>query len=256
MPKMFNKKRPWLSDAGMAYDGRLPSVYDPEDYPWIEDIEAKWEVIRDELIKVINETTDDFEPYADIHKTNRKDAWKTAGLLYWTVRSPKLIKKFPKTWSVFKDVPNLTSCSLLLLEPQSTIRLHIGDTDAMLRCHLGLIIPAGLPKCGFRVEQNTMPWKEGKIFIFNDACEHTAWNNTDQERYILSFDVMHPSFFNMRSWISSQILGKILVEVAYQHKPWLEKYFRYKPIEKTLSVLAKGIFRVLIFFKIPLLKIF
>lgn len=249
---LTRRPRPWLSDDPEPYSHDGPNFYDPGQYPWVPQIESQWQVIRDELLEVVGEESNIMDPYVDLKKTDRNAAWKTAGLMYWTIKSPKNIRRFPKTWAIFKDIPNLTSCSLHLLEPHSSIKLHIGDTDAMVRCHMGLVIPAPLPRCGFRVGNETTAWEEGKIFMFNDACAHTAWNNTDENRYVISFDVMRPEFAARKYWVASQVLGKIFVEVSYQHHTWLEKYCSAKWIKSIFFTLSKGLIRTLIFFRLPL----
>lgn len=215
---------PWLSDSNKPYPDHMPYFYDTAEFPDIAYIEANWEIIRDELVAGLKASDTGLEAYKDLGKTNRKAAWKTAGLIYWTAKSPQNIARFPKTWALFRKIPNLTSCSILLLEPHSTIKPHLGDTDAMVRCHIGLIVPGELPRIGFRCGTEMVSWKEGKAFAFNDAREHTAWNNTDSNRYIVSFDLMRPEFQKRKYWISAQVLGKIDIEVLYQHKAWMRRY--------------------------------
>jgi ornithine lipid ester-linked acyl 2-hydroxylase len=172
--------------------------------------------------------------------------------MYWTFESDKYVSMFPKTWELLRSVPNLTSASLLLLEPGSTIKPHVGDTNAMVRCHMGLIVPAPAPRCGLRVRDSTLSWEEGRIFMFNDAHEHTAWNNTDKVRYILSFDVMRPEFIGMERWVSSQVLGNIFFDVMCQRREWLRKLSANKLTQRFLRSLSKLFFRTLIAFRLPL----
>jgi aspartyl/asparaginyl beta-hydroxylase (cupin superfamily) len=237
---LFRRRpRPWLSDSSVPYPAGMPFLYDPSQYSFVPHVEANWRTIRAELLAALNIADSGLEPYKDIAKTDKKAAWRTAGLMYWTMKSKENIARFPKTWEIFKDIPNLTSCSIHLLEPHSTIKPHIGDTDAMLRCHMGLVVPAPLPRCGFRVGNEMTSWEEGKVFIFNDAREHTAWNNTDQNRYVISFDVILPQYAGIRHWIAAQVLGKIYVEVMYQHKAWLRPYAKVKWINTLLHKVSK-----------------
>jgi aspartyl/asparaginyl beta-hydroxylase (cupin superfamily) len=223
---LFTKApRPWLSDSSQPYPPNKPYFIDPADWPEVKRIEENWTIIRDELFEAVHRDDAGLVPYKDLAKTDKKASWSTAGLMYWTVRSPENIARFPRTWDLFKNIPNLTSCSIHRLAPHSTIKPHIGDTDAMARFHIGLVIPAGLPRCGFRCGPERREWVEGKALCFNDAREHTAWNNTDDDRFIISFDLMYPECFHMRHWIGAQVLGKIAVEVLYQHKTWLPRYF-------------------------------
>jgi len=226
MRYLFDKKRrPWLSDNPIPYQHTEAGMFDPKMFPWLEYIESHWETIRDEFLDYIRGQEESMRSYPDLTKTDKKDAWRTSGLIYWTQKSPEHIRTFPKTWEIVKKIPHLSSCSFNQLAPQSTIKPHIGDTNAMYRCHMGLVVPAAVPACGFRVGKQITSWGEGKVLVFNDAYEHTAWNNTDQRRYIISFDVMRPEFEQAKYWTAAQVLGKIYVEVAYQHKPWLPKYF-------------------------------
>jgi hypothetical protein len=82
--------------------------------------------------------------------------------------------------------------------------------------------------------------------IFNDAYEHTAWNNTDSDRYIISFDVMRPEFARKDCWTASQVLGKIFIEVIYQHKTWLRRYFAAEWKQRLLTRMAKFTFHMAI----------
>jgi aspartyl/asparaginyl beta-hydroxylase (cupin superfamily) len=226
MKYLFNKKlRPWLSDNPIPYQHTEPGLYDPKMFPWTDYVESHWKTIRDEFLQYIQGREESMVPYPDLTKTDKKNAWRTSGLIYWTQKSPPHIATFPKTWEIMKKIPNLSACSFNQLAPQSTIRPHIGDTNAMFRCHMGLVVPAAAPKCGLRVGNQITSWQEGKILVFNDAYEHTAWNNTDQYRYIISFDVMRPEFEQAKFWTAAQVLGKIYVEIAYLHKEWLARYF-------------------------------
>ena len=52
-----------------------------------------------------------------------------------------------------------------------------------------MIVPPG---CGLRVGNDTREWVEGKAWAFDDTIEHEAWNNSDQTRVILLFDIWRP----------------------------------------------------------------
>jgi aspartate beta-hydroxylase len=62
-------------------------------------------------------------------------------------------------------------------------------TNTRLICHLPLIVP---PACGFRVGNETREWQDGKAWVFDDTIEHEAWNDSNQTRVILLFDVWRP----------------------------------------------------------------
>ena len=78
-----------------------------------------------------------------------------------------------------------------ILKPTPQILPHKGYTKMVLRCHLPLIVPAG-ELCGLRVGNEIKHWKEGELLIFDDSFEHEAWNNSDENRIVLMFDIPNP----------------------------------------------------------------
>lgn len=251
-----SEMRPWTSYDPRELSKDEPNFYDTAGLDWVKHVESHWHIIREELDDVLLKQQTFLESYKDLEKVNKAGAWKTAGLMYWTFVSDRYTELFPKTWAILQHVPNLSSASILLLEPESMIRPHKGDTNAMMRCHMGLKVPAQAPKCGFKVNDKTVSWEEGKIFSFNDAQLHTAWNNTEQERYILSFDVLRPEYVSWRKWVSATVLGNIYVDVAYQHRQWLKKYCDNHILKSAFRSVSKLFFRSLIKFKLPLYNFF
>tara|TARA_R110000737_G_scaffold308079_1_gene316087 strand:+ start:209 stop:979 length:771 start_codon:yes stop_codon:yes gene_type:complete len=256
---MNNKRsqvRPWTSYDDEPMAESEPDFFDKHQFPWVKTLEENWQTIREEVDRVFENQDGALESYKDLEKVNRKGAWKTAGLMYWTFVSDRYTELFPKTWALLKDIPELSSASVLLLEPNSTIRPHIGDTNAILRCHMGIKVPAAAPRCGFKVNNRTVSWEEGSIFMFNDAKLHTAWNNTSENRFVLSFDVMRPEFSKKRKWVSSVVLGNIFLDVSYQHHQWLNKYASHRWVRKILRKLSQLFFRTLIALRAPLYNFF
>ncbi|MGZ8999333.1 MAG: aspartyl/asparaginyl beta-hydroxylase domain-containing protein, partial [Allosphingosinicella sp.] len=64
-----------------------------------------------------------------------------------------------------------------------------GMLNARLICHLPLIVPEG---CGFRVGNEIRHWEFGKALIFDDTIEHEAWNDSQEDRIVLIFDIWRP----------------------------------------------------------------
>ena len=73
-----------------------------------------------------------------------------------------------------------------LLAPKTRIPPHTGVANTRLVCHLPLIVPPG---CGFRVGAETRSWVPGTAFVFDDTIEHEAWNDSDELRVVLIFDL-------------------------------------------------------------------
>ena len=214
---------PWFADDGRAYPGSEPCYYDTADFPWVAALEAQWTTIRDELLDNLEREQAPLEPYMDRTLTSRPDQWKTLGLMFWTLRSRDNCRRFPRTWALLRGIPGLTAASLNLLEGGTTIKPHFGNTDAIIRCHLGLVVPEPAPKCAFRVGGETRSWDEGRLLMFCDAHQHTAWNNSDRRRYILVLDIMRPQFAARRHATAARVLGAIHFEAAMQRRAWLRR---------------------------------
>jgi aspartyl/asparaginyl beta-hydroxylase (cupin superfamily) len=217
--------RPWFAEGGTPFHGDEPFFFDPAAFAWTAAVEAQWQTIRDELLALIATDEGSLAPYANLEMTSRPNRWKTFGIMFWTLRKQAHVRKAPKTWAILKDIPGLCAVSFNLLEPNTTIKPHHGDTNAIIRCHMGLEVPAGAPKCAFRVGTETRSWQEGRWLIFCDAHEHTAWNNTDKRRYILVIDVMRPEYEAQRLAVAARVLASIKREIYYQRHAWLGRWF-------------------------------
>ncbi|MGZ6018439.1 MAG: aspartyl/asparaginyl beta-hydroxylase domain-containing protein, partial [Phenylobacterium sp.] len=45
---------------------------------------------------------------------------------------------------------------------------------------------------GFRVGGETRDWRPGEAFVFDYTIEHEAWNDSDDWRAVLIFDIWNP----------------------------------------------------------------
>jgi tetratricopeptide (TPR) repeat protein len=92
----------------------------------------------------------------------------------------------------------------LKLAPGTRIPPHNVLMNTRLICHLPLIVP---PDCGaLRVGNEERPWVEGEMLIFDDSMEHEAWNNSDQERVILLFEIWRPEITRQEREILTTML--------------------------------------------------
>ena len=80
------------------------------------------------------------------------------------------------------------------MEGGTHVWAHCGPTNCRLRAHLGLVVPnEGVGKRPtLRVEDRTLHWEEGKMFVFDDSFEHEVWHNGTKRRLVLIVDLWHP----------------------------------------------------------------
>lgn len=215
----------WFAEDGGFFHGDEPSYFDPVDFNWVAELESHWETIRDELGALLESADNELKPYANTAMASAGPAsWRTYTMMFWYQRNDANCHRCPKTWALLKDIPGLCAASFNLLEPHTTIKPHYGDTNAIVRCHMGLVIPGAAPKCAFRVREDVRSWEEGRLLMFCDAHQHTAWNNTDQRRYILVLDVMRPQYAAHGRSIASRVRASISLGVALQQSAWLKKH--------------------------------
>jgi aspartyl/asparaginyl beta-hydroxylase (cupin superfamily) len=183
----------------------LPDIqyFDAAQFEWVPAIEAATESVRDELLKELERGPGDFRAYLNAHSTTSEANQALLGKRDWSVLSlcengwvtPNIVERFPRTWAAVQQAPVPAifgwgpTVVLSLLKAGARIPPHNGMFNTRLICHLPLIVPPG---CGFRVGNEVREWEEGKLLIFDDTIEHEAWNNSDQDRVVLIFDIWRP----------------------------------------------------------------
>ena len=171
--------------------------------PWLDELELGWATMRDEAATLVA-NPDRFVPYVanppgtplnqwDILDHNRD--WGALFLWQNGRRDSAALAKLPHTTAALARMPLLhlagrgPNAFLSRLAPRTRIPPHHGVTNARLTVHLPLIVPPG---CGFRVGGETREWVPGRAWVFDDTIEHEAWNDSNQPRVILIFDIWHP----------------------------------------------------------------
>jgi aspartyl/asparaginyl beta-hydroxylase (cupin superfamily) len=180
--------------------------YDRELFPWLPELEARSDAIRDELIQVLAESRPDFRPYiqypagAPVNQwaeLNYSPRWSSYFLWENGQRNVAHCARCPQTAAALESIvpmarlPNFSPTAMFsCLEPRTAIPPHTGETNTRLIVHLPLIIP---PACSFRVGHQTREWQYGEAFVFDDSIEHEARNDSGELRAVLIFDVWNPA---------------------------------------------------------------
>jgi aspartyl/asparaginyl beta-hydroxylase (cupin superfamily) len=202
---LLGKKEVYLQTPTSFYYPELPhrQFYERSEFPWLANLEAKTDVIRQELLAVVADQRA-FRPY--VRSTDRRPPAEYGGLLdnldwsaFYLIEDgapiASAVARCPRTMEALWAAPLAESAgrtpSVLfsLLRPGARIPPHTGQINARLICHLPLIVPDG---CGFRVGNEVRRWIEGETLIFDDTIEHEAWNNSGRLRVVLLFDIWRP----------------------------------------------------------------
>lgn len=154
--------------------------YESSVFPFLTQLEAGWQSIRDELL-ALSETYFVHWPEHDIYTGK----WTVFGLYKFGEKVTEHCALCPRTTALIEAIPGLMTAGFSSLAPHTHIRPHVGYTDQVLRCHVGLIVPDG---CAIRVGQQTRAWREGEVFVFDDTYEHEAWNRSESPRVVMLLD--------------------------------------------------------------------
>lgn len=229
----------WFATSGGRYTGPEPSWFDPSEFDWVPALEANWTTIRDEVLALARNAEPD--PYFVHALVFPPRAWRAKALMFWGWPMPAHIAACPRTMQLLDQIPGLVGASLSVLEGGANINPHQGDTNATIRVHLPLSVPAGLPDCGFQVGSEARPWIEGRAMLFLDARTHFAWNQTDTRRDVLIVDILRPGFAARRDHICATVLASLLMHGLAQRAPWID---RLPIVGRALHLLARCALRL------------
>ncbi|USI72350.1 aspartyl/asparaginyl beta-hydroxylase domain-containing protein [Sphingomonas morindae] len=205
--KALIPKRPLVMRLGLWLQPRInrlsarsskignEAFYDTAHFPWVAQLEAQWEAIREEALRVSQDLSK-VPPLAEISPDHRRIApagmWRSFFLYGYGYRVEANCEAAPVTARLLKSVPGLNSALFSILKPGTHIPAHTGVSKAILTCHLGLRVPAERARCRMRVGEEQTLWEEGKAFVFDDMFNHEVWNDTDEVRIVLLVQFRRP----------------------------------------------------------------
>lgn len=222
MDLLLGRRQIYLQQPQVFYFPELPQIefYDRADFPWAASLEQDTAAIREELRGILS-AGGRFAPY--MQPSPDRPAFDTNGLLNdpsWSachlIRNGEEVaanaELCPVTMNALRRlplcrVPGRTPTALFsLLRPGTHIPPHHGFLNTRLICHLPLIVP---PACALRVGNETRPWREGEVVIFDDTMEHEAWNRSSELRVVLLFDIWRPELTAIERSLVSGMLESI-----------------------------------------------
>jgi aspartate beta-hydroxylase len=206
---------------------RLPAIpfFDREYFPWLPRLEAATDTIRNELLTLLGAGMPGFAPYIQyapgtpvnqFRELNHSSLWSSLWLFKDGEAQADPIARCPETAAVLAelpmaDQPGFAPTALFsALAPHTRIPPHTGSTNARLLVHLPLVLPG---PAGFRVGNEVREWRLGEAWVFDDTIEHEAWNDADETRVILIFDIWNP----LLTAAERELVSALLLE----HRQWI-----------------------------------
>jgi ornithine lipid ester-linked acyl 2-hydroxylase len=162
-------------------------------FPRSHKLKENWKQIRAELEQLMAgespvPTLEQVDQVQRLFSQRDGIPWRTFFLKAFDNWVPGNCKKTPFTYSLFKDLPEVTTIMFSIMEPGKHIPGHRGIFKGILRYHLGLVIPEE-GACFLDVKGQKYYWKEGEDVMFDDTYYHEAWNNSAKTRVVLFVDV-------------------------------------------------------------------
>lgn len=199
----------YLRPPKEEYHGLLPSFHPISDFPELKLFKDNWEKIRDEVIEYEMKMGNikGHSSYASPADTSSENAWSVINLMSYMWKFHKTRENFPFISSIVDQVPNCTTAAISVLAPDSVIKPHYGDTNGIIRSHLGLIVPDKYPITGMKVGEDEKGWEEGEMLCFSAVCQHEVWSKSTKKRYLLIIDIVPKTIENRIMEICSKTLG-------------------------------------------------
>jgi aspartyl/asparaginyl beta-hydroxylase (cupin superfamily) len=170
-------------------------IFEPSQFSWTTELESKRDVILEEYkkLRAVNPKSD--YTTMEEHKLH-EGKWDWNSYIIKGKRQTDFAIHCPETVQFLEslDSPSLmhgTPFSFAFfstLYPNSTIAAHHGPCNLRIRCHFPLIVPS-TGNCGMQVGDETVIWKTGKPVLFDDCYQHKVWNDSNEERVVLLFDL-------------------------------------------------------------------
>ena len=184
----------------------LPAIefFRRDDFPWLELLESATEEIAAEAVAALASDGGEFKPYVDFPPGTPIDEWAPLNhSMDWSVyplwhdgaKVDAHQARCPRTCEVLAklplcDIPGYAPGAYFsVMKPRTRLPPHTGTTNTRSIVHLPLVVPDG---CGLRVGSDSRSVRKGQAWVFDDSIEHEAWNDSDETRIILIFDIWNP----------------------------------------------------------------
>mmetsp|Transcript_33261 Transcript_33261/g.80759 ORF Transcript_33261/g.80759 Transcript_33261/m.80759 type:complete len:238 (+) Transcript_33261:356-1069(+) len=172
--------------------------FDRKDFPIVQDFEANFKKIQDELDYVMkNVRTPQFDAVVDGQAFLNKDqAWSVFQFRVYNQDLDFNAKYCPVTAGLIQAHPEISYAMFSILEGPKHIPPHEGLYSGVLRIHVPLRIPSDCNtpgiRCEIRVKNETRMWQEGECLVFDDSLEHEVHMQSEGIRAVLFLDIRRP----------------------------------------------------------------
>lgn len=234
----------WFYLYNNWYTGKMPNFYDVSGFDSTKILESNYERLKKEILEFYETDSQslvpNFTPYG-----YKEEGWRTTTLYGFGLKRPEVIKKFPVVDEVARQIPNMVSAQIAVLNPHTRVKAHFGDSNVIVRNHLGIVVPGKYPDLGFRNGSKEQCWEEGKVLAICIAHRHYVWNNTDHKRIILIVDTIHKDYADKKTYVCAGLLAAVPLKMISTKFPVTKKAPKW--MVYILHKMATAVFMVVLF---------
>jgi hypothetical protein len=190
-----------------------PVFFDKSKYSWARDLEKNFSEIKNSLSPIFKDDFKGLIVNPEVHIQFPPKLWKGYPFYFNGLKIQKHLKPFPYLAAQLEKIPHLITASISVLEPGAWLLPHNGSTNAIMRIHLPLKVPALFPECGMTIAGHDLSWKEGDLLFFCDMQVHSVRNLTNERRFILMLDVMRPEFVPLKKLVCVHTTSRIVTNI-------------------------------------------
>jgi aspartyl/asparaginyl beta-hydroxylase (cupin superfamily) len=119
--------------------------------------------------------------------------------VFFLYRHGRWLEPNARWWPSARQLIELTPFSpgeglCSIIRPNGRIQFHSSGCNAVLTCHLPLVVPEG---CALQVGLEARRWTENRIIAFEDSYLHRAWNDSSEPRICLIWEIWHPGLTDL-----------------------------------------------------------
>ncbi len=162
----------------------MSAFRDPAAFPFVAALEAACAAIRAEALALgDDEWAEAPDSLTTVDGRYDERGWRWYALFGASAATDAHRARCPATTAACAAVPGLVNAGFSRFLPGTHLYPHCGELAGVLRCHLALVVPAGDVAIRFGAE--TRRWQAGRCLVFDDRCEHEAWNHAAAPRDVL-----------------------------------------------------------------------
>jgi len=215
----INEPNPWPMPI---FPGIRNTPYpDPAEFDWVPTLEAAYEDLREEGLRIHDMFHD--TPYGNAMQGASGRKWKHGSLIYFGTRCPEnqyppgmcptvaqdLVASIPQ-FSGYDGMP-FADAYYSSVDPGLHLPAHTSADNLRVRAHVSLKIPEG--NLGIRVGGETRRWEEGKVLLLDDSFIHEAWNKSSERRLVLLLDFWNPDLTEVEIRVLKAMMSKAEIRV-------------------------------------------